>query len=280
MTTANTFANGQTLVSSALQTAQIEGLFQSVLCQILGYMCLQPFLTSIVDNSNQLTLSNVDGLAIGYDITDANVIVGAAGGLIPNNTTITGISGNVITMSNNAVGNLSDVNVYCTAPAANSAVRIAWNTTGAPAWTIGTDVLSIQIVEQDDQYNRIRDRQFTTNDDISVTQNDEYTRCWLVAMVGRGPEAFDRMRLIKSALFQDFTHDILAASQLYLVPNLVAPVRTPELFQGEWWEVTTWSCSFYEQVNETTTIGTVASAEVIVQNNSGVVADFTVTQEG
>lgn len=280
MTVTNTFANGQTLVSSALQQDQIEAIFQSLVCQILGYMCLQPFLTSIVSGSNQLTLANVDGLAVGYDLTDSSAIVGATGGLIPEGTTITAILGNAVTLSNQATGTAANVNVYCSNPASNTACRIAWNTDGSPAWTVGQDVISIQLTESDDSYNRIRDRWNTANNDTSAIQNDEYTRCWQVYFVARGPNAFDRIRLIKSALFQDFTHDILATSQLFLVPDLAAPMRSPELYEGRWWEVTTWHCKFYEQVNETLTVGTVVSAEVIVENESGVIADFTVTQEG
>lgn len=280
MTTSNSFANGQTLVSSALETDQIEALFQSLVCGILGITTFLPYTANVIEGSNQVTLSNVSGLAVGWLFNDANPILGIQAVLFENSTTVAAINGNVLTLSTSALASSTNAQLYATDSAANTACRISWNTQGAPAWSVGQNVISVTIVEEDDEYNRIRNRWDTINDDVSVTQNDQYTRCWQVSFIGRGPNAFDSIRLIKSALLQDFTHDILAASQVYLVPDLPAPVRTPELFEGQWWQVTTLKCSFYEQVNETITVQTVTSTEVIVENKDGVVANFTVTQEG
>lgn len=277
--TSTKFANGQILVSSALTTDQCSAIFQSLICQIFGIVTLFPLITNIVEGSNQLVVGDTSSLQVGWDITDSNIIVGAEGGLIPDGTTITGLTPTVITMSNAATGSLNNATVYATDPAANTFCRIAWNTDGAPAWSVGQDVISIQCIEEEDNYNKIRDRWNTSNDSVSVTQNDEYTRAWRVSCVGRGPDAFDRIRIIKSALLQDFTHDILAAYNLYLVPELNASVRSPELFEGQWWEVTTWFSKFYEQVNETITVQSVESTEVIIENENGVVANFTVSQE-
>ena len=277
MTTSTTFANGQTLTSSALTEDQCAAIFQMLLCQMLGYVTLYPLQTNIAAGNNVLNVGDTSNLQVGYDVTDANIIVGAQGGAIPDGTVITNLTPTSITMSNPAVANVANATVYASNPASNTAVRIAWNTDGAPAWSIGQDVLSIQVTEEDDHYNRIRDRWNTYNDSSTVTQNDEYTRAWRVSFVGRGPNAFDRIRIIKSAFMQDWTHDTLASSNLYLVPELTASQRSPELFEGQWWEVTTWHAKFYEQVNETLTVSTVASVEVIVENANGVVKDFTVT---
>ncbi len=277
MTTTNTFANGQTLVSSALTTDQIEALFQSLVCGILGITIFMPYTVNVTEGSNQVTLADVSGLAVGWLFNDANPVAGTPATLFNEDTTILEINGNTLTLSDNATATLAGASLFATDFAANTACRIAWNTDGAPAWSVGQDVISVQIVEEDDQYNRIRNRWNTENNDVSVTQNDQYTRCWEVTFIARGPGAFDSVRLIKSALLQDFTHDILQASQVYLVPDLPAPVRTPELFEGQWWQVTTLKCSFYEQVNETLTVQTVVSTEVIVENKDGVIADFTVT---
>lgn len=277
MTTSNTFANGETLVSSALTTDQIEALFQSLVCQILGVVIFASYTANVTEGSNQVTLTDATSVSVGWLFSDANPIFGIKATLFPDNTTITAINGNVITLSNNAQSTLSNASLYATDLAANTACRISWNTDGAPAWTVGQNVISVEIVEEPDQYNKIRNRWNTGNNDVSLTQNDQYTRCWQVTFIARGPGAFDSVRLIKSALLQDFTHDILQASQVYLVPDLPAPVRSPELFEGQWWQVTTLKCSFYEQVNETITVQTVVSTEVIVDNENGVIADFTVT---
>lgn len=280
MTTSNTFANGETLVSSALTTDQIEALFQSLVCNILGITIFFPYTTNVTEGIDTVTLPDVSGLFVGWMLSDGNPVTNTPFTLFPEDTVITAINGNVVTLSFPATATLVNASLFATDPAANTACRIAWNTDGAPAWSVGQDVISVQIVEEDDQYNRIHNRWNTANNDVSVTQNDQYTRCWQVTFIARGPGAFDSVRLIKSALLQDFTHDILQASQVYLVPDLPAPVRTPELFEGQWWQVTMLKCSLYEQVNETITVQTVVSTEVIVQNKDGVIADFTVTQEG
>lgn len=265
MTTSNTFANGQTLVSSALTTDQIEALFQSLVCQILGVTIFQPYTANVTINSNQVTLSDASGVSVGWMFSDGNPVTNTPFTLFPEETTITAINGNVLTLSENATATLANASLFATDSAANTACRITWNTDGAPAWSVGQDVVSVQIVEEDNPYNRIRNRWNTENDDVSVTQNDQYTRCWEVTFICRGPGSFDSVRLIKSALLQDFTHDILAASQVYLVPDLPAPVRSPELFEGQWWQITTLKCSFYEQVNETINIPSVATVPVITE---------------
>jgi hypothetical protein len=94
----------------------------------------------------------------------------------------------------------------------------------------------------------------------------QYTRVWSIAFAIYGPNSFDHARLIKSALFMDWTHDILAASNLYAVMDISDPRRVPELFSGQWWERVDFSCRFNEGITETTTTPSIASVEVILQD--------------
>ena len=158
----------------------------------------------------------------------------------------------------------------------SSAVRVAWQTEGAPAWTIGQDVISFQCVEEDSEYDKIRDRAYSAL--IGGTQlsvNYEYTRVWRITLTVRGPNSFDNTRLIRSALLLPWVHDTLAPNSLYLVPRLVSPTRYPEKFSGQWWEVVHFSFLVNEQVNESIIINTVASVEVIANNPTGVIFDRT-----
>ena len=61
---------------------------------------------------------------------------------------------------------------------------------------------------------------------------------------------------------------------MYFVPDTVAPVRAPELFQGSWWERCDMSTRFNEGINRDLTVPFITSAEVIVnEDDKGQVAD-------
>lgn len=282
MPTSTTFPNGQTLVSSALTPNDINSLLQPLLCQMLGITANLSVGAVLTEGSNQVQVTDTTGLADGYEITDNGYGLGGfgeggfgLGGNIPQGTVITAIVAGVVYMSNAATGATSEI-VFVSSPASNTAVRVSWQTSGSPAWTIGDDVLFFECVLVDDDYDKTLDEWLTPNDDTTVTRTRAYTRVWNIHIVGRGPNAFDRVRLVKSALYLDFVHDTLATSNLYLIPKLAASIRSPELFEGRWWEVTNQSFRMNEFVTETMNINTVASVEVIVEDSTGVLLDFTV----
>ena len=164
-----------------------------------------------------------------------------------------------------------------THPLAYSKVRLDWPTGGQPAWGINDDVCFLKVSEEDDPYNRIRDRRLTPNDAVSVTTTITYTRVWRVSWSFYGPTSFDAARLVKSALLNlDFPADTLQAANLSLVTDLAATTRNPEKFQGQWWERTDLTAKLNELVTETLTVAIIASAEVMVATESGPVADFTI----
>jgi hypothetical protein len=165
-----------------------------------------------------------------------------------------------------------------TDPLANSFVRIGWQITGIPAWNIDQDILSFRCVEEDNDYDKIRNANRTNLGLDLIKANYEYTRVWRVTLVFRGPNSFDNARLVRAALLLDWTHDTLAQSNLYVVPAIQSPLRIPELHNGQWWEVINLSFLINEQVNETIAINAVNSTEVILNKASGVVADITVTE--
>ncbi len=113
-------------------------------------------------------------------------------------------------------------------PLAYSKVRVGWN--AQPGFALTDDICSIRATEADDEYNRIRDRQVAPNNSTGVYLTDTFTRVWQAHLTLYGPNSFDHARLIKSALLLDWTHDTLAASNLYLVTYLPATRRVPELF--------------------------------------------------
>jgi hypothetical protein len=148
---------------------------------------------------------------------------------------------------------------------AYSSVRVAWQSTGQPAWKIDEDVCILRCVEEDSDYNRMRDREYTSGN--PSTSVDLYTRVWRVFWVLYGPNSYDHARMIRSALYSDAVHQTLAGSQLYPVMDISAPLRVPELFEGQWWERVDFSALFNEFVTEEAVdVGTGTSIEVIVNN--------------
>lgn len=159
-------------------------------------------------------------------------------------------------------------------------VRVGWQSTGQPFPKIVQDVTILRVIEDDDPYNRIRDRKTIANPDVfapnSLLQIETYTRVWRVFFTVYGPTSFDNARKIRSGMFNDDIHDMLAAQNLYLVTDPSAPVRVPEERDAQWWERVDFSCQYNEAVTETRLVNKVASVEIIVENATGVLTDFTV----
>lgn len=166
---------------------------------------------------------------------------------------------------------------------AYASVRVGWQPQGQPGWALAEDVVIVNAIEDDDQYNRVRESQTLPNDADSILLLVTYTRVWRGMWTFYGPNSFDRARILKSALLATgvvppalTAHDVLALQNLYLVTDVSAPQRVPELYEKQWWERVDFSCQFNEQVQEATIVPSVASVEVIVENANGIVADITI----
>ena len=158
---------------------------------------------------------------------------------------------------------------------AYSKVRLDWPTGGAPGWGIGDDVAFIRTTEEDDVYNRLRDRVIGPLNSTVLNSTDTYTRVWRVSYSFYGPNSFDNARLLKSSLLSlDFAHDTLANANLYLVTDIPATTRNPEKYQGQWWERCDLSVKLNELITETLTVSSIQSAEVLLYTERGLVTDL------
>jgi hypothetical protein len=160
--------------------------------------------------------------------------------------------------------------------AAYSQVRIDWPTPGQPAWPITLDVAFIRVTEVPDAYNTAHEIQPVSQPGLTCPETTIYTRVWEVSFIFYGPNAFDRARQVKACLYQDFVHDALAGSKLYLNPVTGTPSRNPELFQNQWWDRTDFSARINEQVTDTLTKNTIQSVEVQLQSALGIISDVVV----
>lgn len=281
-------STGQQLTSSALTQQVMQAIFQALTCNVMGFMAAQPFAGAVVVNdSNEITMSSVVGIKVGFHITDVLNVYGGGqygdggyGGpsVIPDGTVVEQILGNVLVISNRATGNATEV-VYLTDPQTNTLVRNVWQQEGAPAWGIEDNVAFVKCTaEPSHPYNLVRDEGITQNEDGSVTQVREYTRVWRVHWSAYGPYCFGNLSLLRSALQLDVTIIPLTGYALYVMPDIQDPLFDRELFDGRWWPRSLMDALFYEQVTETITSNTVRSVELVVETKDGVALDFTVTQ--
>ena len=144
-------------------------------------------------------------------------------------------------------------------------VRLAWPTEGAPAWKITEDVVFLQCIEIDDSYNRQRETSFDLSNSNQATS---YTRVIQVSFIIYGPNSFDNARKIKDSIFYQQNHDTLASNNLYMIPDIIAAMRSPELFEGQWWERVTMNMSFNEFIVSNTSVLSIESAVITVIESS------------
>jgi hypothetical protein len=155
-----------------------------------------------------------------------------------------------------------------------TAVRIAWQQEGQPAWSITDDVCILRATVENDPYGRVRDGQFSPRDAASLTQRMSFTQVWNLHATLYGPNCQDRARLIVSAFSLDWVHDALTASNLYAIADWPRPVYAPELFQGQWWKRADVDLKFNEMVNESLTVPSAAGVDVTLLKETGLSAEI------
>lgn len=144
-------------------------------------------------------------------------------------------------------------------------VRISWPTGGAPAWLITDDIVFLQVTEIDNPYNRQREVKFDPYDTLNADQVTNFTRVMQVAWTLYGPNSFDHSQTIRDTIFYQTNHDTLAVQNIFLIPDIYATRRIPELFQGQWWERTDLSMKFNELIIRNLAVPYIQSADITVQ---------------
>jgi hypothetical protein len=276
MPTTISFPDGSSQVSTALTIAQINTLIQPLAAQMIGLIPpTSPLITTgtLTSGSNQVTDVSQGGAYVGCSISGNGIPAGAA---------ITGVNGTTITTNVAATADgpaaltITDLNAW-------DKVRPAWQRLGQPGYTTGQDLLSIECTEIFQDYNTIRNVVSKKNDGVSAISTYKYTRTWSVKFTTYGPNGFDNLRAIKSALFLPWARAVLATGNLYPQPNFERTLRVPEQFQGQWQERSEWRVLLNEAIAETITVPTGASVEIktyVGQNGSSeLISDITVSPQ-
>jgi len=156
-------------------------------------------------------------------------------------------------------------------PANNSKVRLAWPTGGSPGWKITEDVMFLRVRSVGNEYSKQRDTEYTPSSDSQVNEITSYTLPRLVSWTAYGPNSFDNIETIRNGLFK--AGSTLRASNLHLVIDVPVPVRCPDLFNGQWWERSDLSATFYETVRRQGTIPTIRGVNIKIKTEKGVTID-------
>lgn len=112
------------------------------------------------------------------------------------------------------------------------AVRRSWQPNGAPDWTIGDDVLFMQLAESEDDINLPLDYDWKESGE-DLDRRTGVTRVFTLRLTAYGPNCYDNLLRVRMAFLAG--RQALKANQVYLVPERAAVVRAPELFQNRWW---------------------------------------------
>lgn len=160
-------------------------------------------------------------------------------------------------------------------PINSDRVRIAWPTGGSPGWKITDDVTFLRVRSIGNEYAKQRDTEYTSNSESQANEITSYTLPRLVSWTVYGPNSFDNIETIRNGLFK--AKSILAASNLSLVIDVPIPIRSPELFDGRWWERSDFSATFYEKVTRQLTIPYLQSANIKIKTEKGVTIDVNST---
>jgi len=164
-----------------------------------------------------------------------------------------------------------------TSPPTSMPVRKSWQTYGAPAQKITDDVCYIRVTPENNDYNKIRDVISTKIDDTSINQATSYTRVFQVTWIFYGPNSYDNSQTVRDRLFNDDVSEMLEAQNVYFMPDIDDSIRSPELFQNQWWERTDLKAYFYEQVIKNRTVSTIA--KVTVTSSDGILSESVTIEE-
>lgn len=153
-------------------------------------------------------------------------------------------------------------------PGSADKVRIAWPEDGAPAWRITEDVIFLSVVPVNNPYVLQRDTEYGSGILDVIPEVTAYTRVHLVKWVLYGPNSYDKAEMVRNGLYK--SKSVLGKSNLYLLPTMDPPIRTPELFNGRWWQRVNFQAVFNEKVTRNETVPYLKGANIRIKTEEGV----------
>ena len=180
------------------------------------------------------------------------------------------------TIFQSVMAQMLGINPVANPQTAWTAVRVAWQIQGQPAWAITDDVCIVRATADDAPFSRVRDNLWAENDDVSVILDMQFTQVWTIHATLYGPNCYDHARQIISALSLDWVSGILEPLNLYLIPDWIRPSYVPELKDGQWWQRTDIEFKLNENALESMVIPTAAEQPVTLVPDVGSSEEFVI----
>jgi len=157
-------------------------------------------------------------------------------------------------------------------PTQKNNVKIDWATGGRPGWgDPKKNLVFLKVIESDSNYNKEREVTHRYIDSPpEYIQRTSYTRQIQVGITTYGSNSFENMQLIRDSMFYQTFRNTLSQNKIYLIPDIVAPVRAPELFNDLWYERIDMTLHFNELIVREISSIPVESVDIkIYEGNQG-----------
>lgn len=151
------------------------------------------------------------------------------------------------------------------------AVRTSWQQQGQPAWTIDQDVCFVAAYSENPPFGQWLDRLDNSTPDQTgnLVRQMAYTQVWRVHFTLYGPNCMANSGLIASALSLAWVHDLVEASNLYVIPRWNRPIWAPENKDSQWWPRCDFELRYNENVQQTVNLPSFDGAEVELITDTG-----------
>lgn len=147
-----------------------------------------------------------------------------------------------------------------TLAANQSRIRIGWPEYGAPAWQVNDNVIFIMVTQEPESaMTQQIETTYAPQDANNLDAQYNSTRVHRVTWDCYGPTSYSDAATIRASLTWETYKELMDASNLYRVASPAVPRRSPELFNGMWWERSIYSCQFNEHVVQHLTQPLIAS---------------------
>lgn len=142
-------------------------------------------------------------------------------------------------------------------------IRIGYPAEGAPAWKRHENVGFIVVSFANDPITQQVELSYRKTSEMTADHISSYTRVIQVSWTFYGPESFDDADKVRAGLYRS----PILFSPLHLVTDVSSLIRLPELFSGQWWERTSFTARFNEQVVRSSSVNYIKSADIRVVPN-------------
>ena len=152
-------------------------------------------------------------------------------------------------------------------------VRWSWPTQGAPAFGISDNIAFLKIYDDASTMTVQREDVYSQESGLP-NMSTGYTRTLRLDCIFYGPSSWENATIIRNKMFWQEHHDTLAQSNIYLIPRFDPPKRTPELWQGQWYDRSDLRMSFNELVVLNREVPYIEKVPVGIYNKDGLQIEF------